>query len=147
MVQSTICVIDARRDEFVVGIFLTNLWVSDVFLSNQKSYHYYLIIFIPVIFILVFVVKISSILNSRLPGPRSRAQSHIVLEYNNENMIFIRLLIANQIALMIIFLKMVRLFFLKWFNYFNVLYRKTTFFTYLRNIDFSQLIVKKKDLV
>ena len=144
MVQSTICVIDARRDEFVVGIFLTNLWVSDVFLSNQKSYHYYLIIFIPVIFILVFVVKISSILNSRLPGPRSRAQSHIVLEYNNENMIFIRLLIANQIALMIIILKMVRLFFLKWFNYFNVLYRKTTYFTYLRNINFYQLIVKKK---
>ena len=40
---------------------------------------------------------ISSVLNSRFPGPRKRALSHIVLEYNNENMRFIRLLLANQI--------------------------------------------------
>ena len=39
-----------------------------------------------------------SVLNSRLPGPRWWARSHIVLEYNIENMRFIRLLLANQIA-------------------------------------------------
>ena len=43
-------------------------------------------------------LKIPSVLNSRLPCPRWRAQSHIVLEYNNEIMRFIRLLLANQIA-------------------------------------------------
>ena len=63
-----------------------------------------LIIYIIVIFIrfhngfALDSLKISSVLNSRLPGPRWRAQSHIVLEYNNENMRFIRLLLANQIA-------------------------------------------------
>ena len=43
-------------------------------------------------------LRISSVLNSRLPGPRWRARFHIVLEYNNENTGFIRLLLANQIA-------------------------------------------------
>ena len=43
-------------------------------------------------------LKISSVLNSRLPGPRWWARSHIVLEYNIENMRFIRLLLANEIA-------------------------------------------------
>ena len=44
-------------------------------------------------------VKIFSVLNSRLPGFRWRAQSCIVLEYNNENMRFIRLpLLVNQIV-------------------------------------------------
>ena len=43
-------------------------------------------------------LNISSVLNSHLPGPRWRAQSHIVLDYSNENMRFIRLFLANRIA-------------------------------------------------
>ena len=92
---------DARWDDFVVGIFLTDFCFSDVFLSNQNLI---LLFYITVIFINFYYVltldslKISSVLNSRLPGPRWRARSHIVLEYNNENMRFIRLLLANQIA-------------------------------------------------
>ena len=42
-------------------------------------------------------LKVSTVLNSLLPGPRWQARSHIVLEYNNENIRFIRLLF-NQIA-------------------------------------------------
>ena len=30
------CVMDARWNDFVDGIFLTNLGVSDIFLSNQN---------------------------------------------------------------------------------------------------------------
>ena len=41
---------------------------------------------------------ISSVLNSRLPGPRWQARSDIVTEYNNENMRLICLLLANQIS-------------------------------------------------
>ena len=72
--------------------------------DSCKSYKKNCVFYITVIFIYfynVFVLdslKISSILNFRLPGPRRRARSHIVLGYNNENMTFIRLLLANQIA-------------------------------------------------
>ena len=56
---------DARWDVFVVRIFLTNLCISDIFLSNQNS-------LISIHFYNVFALdspKISSVLNSRLPGP------------------------------------------------------------------------------
>ena len=43
-------------------------------------------------------LEIHSVLISRLPGLRWRARSHIELEYNNENMRFTPLLLANQIA-------------------------------------------------
>ena len=43
-------------------------------------------------------LKISSVLNTRLPGSQLRARYHIVLEYNNENTRFIRLPLANQFA-------------------------------------------------
>ena len=39
-----------------------------------------------------------TVLNSRLPGPGWQAQPHLVLEYNNENTKFIRLLLTNHIA-------------------------------------------------
>ena len=87
---------------FVVRIFLKNLCISDVFLSNRFLSYYFMLQKFSFIFIMFMhaldSLKISSILNSRLPGPRWRARSHIVLEYNNENMRFIRLLLANQIA-------------------------------------------------
>ena len=38
------------------------------------------------------------VLNYRLPGPRWRTRSRFVLEYNNENMTFISLLLANSMA-------------------------------------------------
>ena len=57
-------------------------------------------------FFVLDLLNIFSVLNSRLPGPRWRARSHIVFVYNDKKMIFIRLLLANQIgyifALMII---------------------------------------------
>ena len=34
----------------------------------------------------IFWIKISSVLNSRLPDSRWRGRSYIVLEYNNENL-------------------------------------------------------------
>ena len=52
---------------------------------------YYLIVIIFIHFYIVFVLdshKISSVWNSRLQGPRWRARSHFVLEYNNENEIY-----------------------------------------------------------
>ena len=62
-------------------------------------YYYIAVIFIYFYNALVLVsVKTSSGLNSSLSGPRWRARSHIVLENNDENMRFIRLLLANQIA-------------------------------------------------
>ena len=73
--------------------------MSYVFLSNRNIL---LLFYITVIFIRFYNVfaldslNISSGLNSRLPGPRRRARSYIVLEYNNENMGFIRLLLANS---------------------------------------------------
>ena len=69
-----------------------------------KSKFSLLLFYITVIFIHFYNVfaldslKISSVLSSRLPGPRWRARSHVVLEYNNENMRSIRPLLANQIA-------------------------------------------------
>ena len=93
---------NARWDDFVDGIFLINLCISDIFLSNQNFLSilfYFTLIFIH--FYNVFaldLLKISSVLNSRLPGPQWRARSHIVLEYNNENMRFICLLLVHQIA-------------------------------------------------
>ena len=46
------CVKDARCDDFVVGIFLTNLCISDVFLSNQ----FFILFYITIIFIHFFNV-------------------------------------------------------------------------------------------
>ena len=65
-------------------------------LKSKFSIFLFNIIVIFIHFYNVFALdslKISSVLNSRLPGPRSLARSHIVLEYNNENMPFIRLLL------------------------------------------------------
>ena len=79
----------------VVGIFLTNFCFSDEFLSNQIIKSNLIIFILSVIFIHfsnVFALdslKISSSLNCRLPGPQWRMRSHIVLEYNNENMRFL----------------------------------------------------------
>ena len=62
-------------------------WQMYIILNDHK---YVLLFYITIIFIRfynVFVLdllKISSVLNSRLPGPRWRARSHIVLEYNNQ---------------------------------------------------------------
>ena len=82
---------------YVVEIFLTKLLA--VFL---KSNFFSLIIWFKVNFIhfsyafALDSLKISSVLNSRLPGLQWRARSHIVLEYNIENMRFIRLLLLSQ---------------------------------------------------
>ena len=62
---------DARWDDSVVGIFMPNLCISDVSLSNQNfiflhysNFHY-------------FCNEISSVLSSRLPGPRWWARLHM----------------------------------------------------------------------
>ena len=55
-------------------------------------------IYFPHSFAPLVSLRISSVLNSHLLGPRWWARFHIALEYNNENMRFIRLLLANQIA-------------------------------------------------
>ena len=69
-----------------------------VFLSNQIFvFILYKVVFIQFSNVFALVsLKISFVLNSRLPGPRWRAWSHIVLEYINENMTFIRLLLAKS---------------------------------------------------
>ena len=85
-------------------MLLEHFWQIFVFQMYFFQIKIILLFCITVIFIYfynVFVLnslKISSILNSRLPGPRWRARFHIVLEYNNEIMRFIRFLLANQIA-------------------------------------------------
>ena len=84
-------------------LLLEYFWQIFVFqMYSVKIKNFYLIfLYITVIFTHFYNVfaldspKIFSVFNSCLPGPR---WSHIVLEYNNKNMRFIRLLIANQIA-------------------------------------------------
>ena len=59
--------------------FLTNFCISDIFLSNLNFLTYYFILQC-FYFYNVFALdshKISSVLNSRLSGPRQRARSHI----------------------------------------------------------------------
>ena len=92
------CVMDARWEDLVVGIFLTNLCFSDIFLSNQKLS--ILLFYFTVIFIHFYNVFGLDSLNPRTLAyqARWRVRSYILLEYNNENMRFIRLLLANQIA-------------------------------------------------
>ena len=95
------CVMDDRWDDFVVGIFFYKSFFKYIFLWNQNFFSIFYTTVIFIYFYNVFgqdLLKISSVLNSPLPVPWWRAQSHIVLEYNNENMRFIRLLLANQIA-------------------------------------------------
>ena len=84
--------------EYFWQIFVFQMYIS------FKSKFSILLFYITEIFIHfcnVFALdslKIASVLNSRLPGPRWWTRFHIVLEYNIENMRFIRLLLANQIA-------------------------------------------------
>ena len=59
---------------------------------------YMTIIFIHFCNVFALSLKISSVLNTRLPGSQLRARYHIVLEYNNENTRFIRLPLVNQFA-------------------------------------------------
>ena len=87
---------DTRCDDFVVGIFQTNLRISDVFLSDQNSILLFYITVIFIHFYNVFALKFDSPKISSVLMPS--AVSHILLEYNNENMRFILLLLTNQIA-------------------------------------------------
>ena len=83
------------------NIFYKSLYFQMYFFQIKISILSFHITVIFLHFNNVFVLdslKISSVLNSPLTGPRWRARSHIVLKYNKENMRFIRFLLTNQIA-------------------------------------------------
>ena len=95
------------RDGCSMGwLFYWNMFDKSLFFRyiSFKSKFSILLFYITVIFIHFYNVfapdwlKISSVLNYCLPGFRWWARFHIVLVYNNEDMRFIRLLLANQTA-------------------------------------------------
>ena len=82
--------------------YFWQIFVFQMYFFQIKIF-YFLLFYITVIFIHFFVfaldsLKITSVLNSRLPGPRWRAP-HICTRVQYWNFLrFIRLLLANQIA-------------------------------------------------
>ena len=101
------CAMDARWYDFVVGIFLTNLGVSDVFLSNQTFYPIVLYYINFHSFYNVFApdsIKISSVLNSRLLGSRWLARLILylstidlfVFSYPIQSLIFFYLMLNHN---------------------------------------------------
>ena len=120
---------------FFWNIFDKSLHFRAISFKSKFSILLFCVTVIFIHFYNVFVLdslKISSVLNFCC-----RARSHIVLEYNNANMRFICLLLANQIAYF--FALMISSFNITIFNFvkifFNIHYKGTYFFEnlFLRN--------------